>query len=155
MKTINRYGFIMSILVALCSCAPLSPRLIDGAYYGYEFTCNLSQSEDPEASWYYANVLHIHQSSASLAKSPRYISKGAVIASVSDGGFPSFDGMVKQLEKRTLVRLRKVSCDYCAIPLDDPLPSKIEREYVLRFLNDGSFELDGVIYRAQKNPKLE
>jgi hypothetical protein len=154
MKTI-RHGFIVSILVALCSCTPLSSRLTDGNYYGYEFTCNLSQSDDPEASWYYANVLHVHRGSVALSKSPRHISKGSVIASVSDGGFPSFDGVVEQLEKRTLVRLRKVSCDYCLIPLDDSLPSKIEREYVVRFLNDGSFELDGVIYRAQKNPKLE
>lgn len=150
-----RYGFIMSILVALCSCTPLSPRLTDGEYYGYEFTCNLSKSEDPEASWYYANVLRVHQGSVSLAKSPKYVSHGSVIASASDGGFPVFDGKVEQLDKRTLVRLRKVSCDYCLIPLDDPLPSKINREYVVRFLNDGSFELDGVIYRTQKNPKLE
>ncbi len=145
----------MSILIALCSCAHLSPRLTDGVYYGYEFTCNLSQSENPEASWYYANVLHVHQASVSLTKSPRYISHDSVIASVSDGGFPVFDGKVEQLEKRTLVRLRKVSCDYCLVLPDDPLPSKIEREYVVRFLNDGSFELDGVIYRTQKNPKLE
>jgi hypothetical protein len=155
MKYIYKHVFIISVLVALCSCTPLSSRLTDGDYYGYEFTCNLSQSEDLEVSWYYANVLHVHRGSVALSKSPRYISHGSVIASVSDGGFPAFDGRVEELGKRTLVRLRKVSCDYCLIPLDDPLPSKIEREYVVRFLNDGSFELDGIIYHAQKNPKLE
>lgn len=152
----NRLTYCALVLsVVICACVPAVSPLKDGEYYGYEFMCNLSPSEDPDASWYYSNVLSIKQGVVSLRKAPTYLSRGSVVASVSDGGFPEFDGRIDVAGRRTIVRLRKVSCDYCLVLLNDPLPSKIEREYVIRFIGDGSFELDRVVYRAQPDPELE
>jgi hypothetical protein len=84
-----------------------------------------------------------------------YLSRGEVISSASDGGFPVYEGALETVGGRMVVRLRKISCDYCGIPVDDPLPSRIEREYIVRFIADGSFELDRVVYSTKPNPKLE
>lgn len=148
----------------IVGCAPTPPLdstsvssvpLKDGVYIGYEGMSNLSPEEDPNAYWYHRNVFRVTGFSVRLEQSPMYRSRGAVVSSSSDGGFPMFEGRIEQVGARTIVRLRKMRCDYCAELLDDPLPSRIEREYVLRFMPDGSFEMDRVIYDTKPNPSLE
>ncbi|MFT3808056.1 hypothetical protein [Arenimonas sp.] len=158
-------GWILCILAALlCACAPEADQvapavaklaLRDGVYVGYEGIENLSPEEDPDAFWYYRSELRASGPDVRLEQSPRVLSRGHVTASASDGGFHVFEGRVEQVGARTILRMRKISCDYCAVLVDDPLPSRIEREYVLRFVADGSFELDRVIYSTTPNPKLE
>lgn len=151
-----RWTLCSCVLFVLASgCAPSAPTIKDGVYVGYEGMANVSPEQDPDAFWYHKSVLHVSAGKARIEQFPMYLSRGEVISSASDGGFPVFDGTVERIGGRTLVRLRKISCDYCGIPRDDPLPSRIEREYIVRFMPDGSFELDRVVYSTKPNPRLE
>ena len=155
MSVAIRLSLLTSVVLALATCKPAEPPLKDGEYYGYQFISNLSPEEDPYAAWFYAGILNVRGGSVTLKQFPRYVSHDKLTFSASDGGFPEYDGHVELVGDRTIVALRKVACDYCGVPVDDPLPSKIVREYIVRFVSDGSFELNGVMYSAQKNSRLE
>jgi hypothetical protein len=71
------------LLSVKVSGAPVS----DGTYFGYEFMPNLSPEDDPDAQWFHANSLTIRGAKLTIEKAPRYISKGEVFVSASDGGF--------------------------------------------------------------------
>ena len=144
----------LSVLL-LGGCAKLDVVLADGEYFGYEPMDNLSPEEDPAAFWFHASVLRVAGDRITIKQRPRRRSHGEVTSSASDGGFPEYEGKIEILGRRTIVRLRKISCDYCGVPIDDPLPSKIEREYVVRFITNSSFELDRVVYDVERNPSLE
>jgi hypothetical protein len=154
MNFFKRIFLIPLILTVFIGCNKYASPLKDGKYFGYESLPNLSLREGPESIRYYTCILQISNGKVTLNQSPTQLVKGKVYASASDGGFPKYDGEITVLGKRTLVSLRKTSCDYCERS-DDPLPSKIEREYVIRFIGDGSFELNGVIYSTKPDPKLE
>jgi hypothetical protein len=147
--------FASAIYLLACGCGPSPSMLKDGTYIGYEPMANISPEEDPDAFWYHRSVLRVAGHAVTIEQFPMYLSRGEVISSASDGGFPVYEGTVERVGGRTLVRLRKISCDYCGIPVDDPLPSRIEREYIVRFIADGSFEFDRVVYSTKPNPKLE
>jgi hypothetical protein len=148
-------AFASAICVLAYGCGPSPSLLNDGTYVGYEAMANVSPEEDPDAFWYHRSVLRVAGDAVTIEQFPMYLSRGEVISSASDGGFPVYGGTVERVGGRTLVRLRKISCDYCGIPVDEPLPSRIEREYIVRFIADGSFELDRVVYGTKPNPKLE
>jgi hypothetical protein len=155
MNSVTCRVLVLFAALSICSCAPKESPLKDGEYFGYEFFGNLSPEEDPHAQWYYAGILTIHGGVVSLKQFPRYISHDKVISSASDGGFPEYEGNIEVVGNRVIVSLRKVACDYCGIPVDDPLPSKIAREYVVRIIKDGTFELNRVVYSSQRNRNLE
>lgn len=150
-----RLLLILTILSTGCS-RHQGVSLPDGEYYGYEPMCNLSPQADPDAYWYHANVLTVHGTELHIEKAPRYLSKGKVIASASDGGFYTYEGTIELVTgKRILVRLREVSCDYCAVRVDDPLPSKKTSEYILAIESSLFFELDHVRYSSKRDPSLD
>ena len=140
------------LAVAVVSCSR-GPTIGNGVYYGYESIANLSP-EDPDAYWYRENELTVNNGMVRIEGHPRTSINGEVFASASDGGFPVFEGSIEQAAGRTMVSLRKASCDYCGDSVDDPLPSKKRREYVVFFEPDGAFELDRVTYRLQPNARL-
>ena len=125
----------------------------DGVYFGYENLPNLSPG-DPDAEWYYEHHLFVKDGHIRLKLLPTIKIKNEVFSSSSDGGFPVYEGVLEADEKRAIVSLRKISCDYCRIEKDDPLPSKIVREYVVRFISEGSFELDNLTYTTKPDPEL-
>ena len=146
-------AFLAGMFCSLTCFAAEQEKLKDGVYFGYKYLPNLSPG-DPDAEWYYECDLFVKGGHIKLAKFPRTKIKGEVFASASDGAFPVYEGLVEADEKRTIVSLRKISCDYCMIEKDDPLPSKIVREYVLRFISADSFELDNVTYTTNPDPEL-
>jgi hypothetical protein len=142
-------------LILLGGCGNPEVVLEDGEYFGYEPMENLSPEEDPSAFWFHASVLRVAGNRITMKQRPRCKSHGEVTSSASDGGFPEYEGKIELLGGRTIAHLRKVACDYCGVAIDEPLPSKIEREYVVRFISKGSFELDRIIYNVERNPSLE
>jgi len=139
------------LLSVRASGAPAS----DGTYFGYEFMANLSPEEDPDAQWFHANVLTIRGANLTIEKAPRYISKGEVVASASDGGFYSFIGSIIDSGGRTIVAMHLKGCDNCAVPVPEHGAPTGPTEYVVRFWKDGSFELDHVHYRRHKDARFE
>lgn len=144
-----------AMLLCLCGLATAKPPLPDGEFFGYEFLPNRGENEGPGDYRFYSCVLRIKNGAVMLKKFPRQMIEGKVWSSSSDGGFPVFEGNIIEVGDRTLISLRKVSCDYCAVSKRDPLPSKIIREYVLRFESQTSFELDRIIYSNKPDLKLE
>jgi len=150
----RRIGWFAIFIGLFCSAgyAAEPKTLKDGFYFGYEPLPNLSPG-DPDAEWYYENNLFVKGGHIKLEKFPKTKIKGEVFSSASDGAFPVFEGKVFSYEERVIVSLRKMSCDYCRTESNDPLPSKIVREYVVRFIGADSFELDHVTYSTQPDPE--
>jgi hypothetical protein len=143
---------LAAVLIA-ASCAAEVTSVGDGIYYGYEPRPSVSPDK-PEAVWFDANVLTVSGGKVRLEKAPRYLLAGKIWASASDGGFRTFDGSIETSDGRTLVALRQLTCDYCEPPPGDgPLPSKGIREYVVLFNDDSTFELDRVLYSADKSKR--
>jgi hypothetical protein len=118
---------------------------------------NLSPEEDPYAEWFHANVLTVRGGHLTIEKSPRYISKGEVYFSASDGAFYTFQGDILTVGRRTIVAMLMTACDYCVVPIqikEDP-ESKLATEYIAKYFKDGSFEIDHVRYRRQKDAHYE
>jgi hypothetical protein len=154
---LNRRHIAASILAVaasvLASCEVPSQKL-SGTYYGYDSLPNLSPEEDPYAYWFYAVTLVVEGTSVRVTKRPRYLSKGKIIYSASDGGFPVLEGTLKQVGDRTVIALHQVSCDYCGVPLDDPLSVEKEHEYIVLFASGEEFEVDRMRFKRSENPKL-
>jgi hypothetical protein len=146
---------VIALAAALvtASCTTDVASIGDGTYYGYESRSSVSPDE-PDAVWFNENVLTVDAGEVRLEKAPRYLLDGKIWASASDGGFRTFDGSIQTLGGRTLVGLRQLACDYCEPPPGDgPLPSKRIREYVVLSNDDGTFELDRVLYSADRNKR--
>jgi hypothetical protein len=149
-----RWGWRLTAVLAVAAIGcSRGPTIADGTYYGYESMANLSP-EDPDAYWYHENEFTVEGGRVHVEGHPRTLVNGQVFASASDGGFPVLEGSIEQVAGRTLVALRKISCDYCGNLVDDPLPSKKRREYVVFFEPDGAFEVDRVMYRLEPNVRL-
>jgi hypothetical protein len=144
------FAAVLAVVAVGCDRAP---TIADGLYYGYEPMANLSP-DDPGAYWYRENEFTVDNGRVHLEGYPRTLINGQVFASASDGGFPVFEGSLEQVAGRTLVSLRKVSCDYCGELVDDPLPSRKVREYIVFFEPTGAFEVDRVTYHLEPNTRL-
>jgi hypothetical protein len=141
-----------SITSVTVSCGATEGKVIeDGTYYGYDPLPNLSP-EDPQATWYHENVLTIRGTEVQLSKRPYSRSNDVVVAQPADGGFYTYRGVVKVEGGRTIVELHLDSCEYCAVPDNEKLPSKVSRAYIVQLVPNALFELDRVRYRASPDP---
>ena len=141
----------LALVVAalLATCHAERPAIPDGTYYGYELMANLTPDQ-PEACWFHENVLTVAGPTIRIATSPYFQVGKEISSSASDGGFYTFEGSQSQLSGRTLVTLRQVNCDYCAIRVNNPVPSQV-REYVVAFGDAGAFELNRVTYSRARH----
>lgn len=145
--------FLGAMLMS-CSCAH-GPSISDSVYYGYEPMFNLSLEEDPSAEWFHANVLTVKGSHLTIEKSPEYLTQGDLWFSSSDGGSFTFQGDIITIGARTIVAMRMVKCYPCRVRKHEDPEEKLPTEYVVKYFKDGSFELDHVRYRLQKDRHFE
>ena len=145
--------FISAILI--CSSCARGRSIPDGTYFGYEFMCNLSPEEDPHAEWFHANVLTAKGKHLTISNDPRYFRKGELWSSSSDGGFFTYEGEIYKAGTRTIVALQMTNCDYCLRRVSKDPEENLPTEYVVKYFKDGSFELNHVRYRRQKDPHYE
>jgi hypothetical protein len=142
----------VGVVSAIAGCERADEMAVkDGTYYGYDPLPNLSP-DDFEAIWYHENVLTIQGKQVQLKKRPYSRSKGVVVAQPADGGFYTYEGSIKVENGRTIVELRLESCEYCAVPDNEKLPSKLSRAYVVQSVPNALFELDRVRYRKSPDP---
>ena len=139
-------------IIAGCSQRSIPP-VADGTYYGYDELPNLSP-EDPSAYWYHENTLVVHRHAIRLTQKPFTLINGKAIPQPADGGFYTFEGTQTVEGDRVIVELRLVSCDYCAVPEYDSIPSRIVRAYVIQKVPKAAFELDRVRYQTTRDSRL-
>lgn len=144
---------------ATSGCSGSGSRAVeDGTYYGYDPLPNLSP-EDSQAIWYHENVLTIRGNDVQLKKRPYSRSNGIVTAQPADGGFYAFRGKISVENGRTIMELHLESCEYCAVPDNEKLPSKVSRAYIVQSVPNELFEIDGVRYRvspdASRHPSAD
>jgi hypothetical protein len=124
-----------------------SSAVQDGNYYGYDPLPNLSP-DDPQAIWYHENILTVQGKDVQLVKRPYSRSSGVVVAQPADGGFYTYKGKISLESGRTIVELHLESCEYCGVPDNEKLPSKVSRAYIIQSVPNALFEIDRVRYRA-------
>jgi len=136
---------LLLVIIPISACNP-TVTLPDGTYYGYKSMCSLDL-DNPTQEWFHEHILTIKGSQVSIDTFPGFIRDGEAVSSASDGAFFSYQGKLSTIQGRPVVALRLMSCDYCGVPVDDPLPSKKIYEFIIRPAPDRSFELDHVTYR--------
>ncbi len=152
-NALRTLALITMLILPLLGCKNEAPPQIQGTYYGYEFINSLSPWE-PESIWYYEKEMTVDKNKVTLTRSTLTKIKGKVWSSETDaGGLHVYEGAIKTSGERVIIGLRLISCAFCPERSDDPLPSKIQREYIVRFISQDSFELDGVIYKNTPDPK--
>jgi hypothetical protein len=154
----NASGCVLALLLvvgmtsATSGCGGTEIKAVeDGNYYGYDPLPNLSP-EDSQAIWYHENVLTIRGKDVQLTKRPYSRSNGVVIAQPADGGFYTYKGNISAENGRTIVELHLESCEYCAVPDNEKLPSRVSRAYIVQSVPNALFEIDRVRYRASPDP---
>jgi hypothetical protein len=86
---------------------------------------------NPKRKWYHLSYLTFQGDSVFLKQIPVAIYKNDTIFSASDGGFYNYAGTIGLYEKKVLVSLTIVNCDYCPDRFKTFRPPKIIKDEII------------------------